>query len=81
MRSDSNTQNPSPKAKTNGKLSKREVAILARLLDGFSNKEIANALGIADTTVKVHVRSIFQKTGAKNRTQAAIWASENLTQH
>ena len=81
LRSETSAQSARPKALTNGKLSKREVAILARLLDGFSNKEIANALGIADTTVKVHVRSIFQKTGVKNRTQAAIWASENLTEH
>lgn len=60
-------------------LSKREAAILGQLLVGSSNKEIANDLGIADTTVKVHVRSIFIKTGVKNRTQAALWASEHLT--
>ena len=59
-------------------LSKREVAILARLRDGNSNKEIANDLGISDSTVKVHLRSVFQKMGVRNRTQAAIWATENL---
>lgn len=60
------------------RLSKREVAILAKLLDGFANKEIATQLRISDSTVKVHLRSIFQKTGVKNRTQAAIWANKYL---
>lgn len=59
-------------------LSRRENAIACRLRDGASNKEIANMLGISDATVKVHLRMIFRKIGVKNRTQAAIWARENL---
>lgn len=55
-------------------LSKREVDILRHLLDGDSNKMIANRLGITEATVKVHLKSLLRKIGASNRTQAAIWA-------
>lgn len=60
------------------KLSKREEMILRRLCVGGSNKEIANDLGIQEATVKVHLRACFRKIGAKNRTQAAMWAVERL---
>lgn len=62
----------------NGKLSARENMILSRLTSGDSNKDIANDLGICETTVKVHLRTCYQKIGAKNRTQAAIWAVLHL---
>lgn len=58
--------------------SRREMAVITRLRDGNSNKDIANDLGISDATVKVHMRSIFRKANVKNRTQAAIWAMEHL---
>lgn len=61
-----------------GKLSARESLILSRLTSGDSNKDIANDLGICETTVKVHLRTCYQKIGAKNRTQAAIWAVLHL---
>lgn len=54
--------------------SDRERAILAYLIHGESNKEIARHLGIADGTVKVSVKTILRKINAHNRTQAAIWA-------
>ncbi len=60
-------------------LSKREVAILARLQEGYSNKDIANQLDICETTVKVHLRSIYLKIGVSNRTKAAVWSLANLT--
>jgi DNA-binding NarL/FixJ family response regulator len=59
-------------------LSGREQMILAKLTEGATNKSIANELGICEATVKVHLRTCFRKIGAKNRTQAAIWASEQL---
>lgn len=59
-------------------LSKREAAILAHLCSGGSNKSIANALRISDATVKVHLRMAFRKIGVSNRTQAALWATQNL---
>lgn len=57
------------------KLTKREATILNFIKEGMSNKEIARALGIFEGTVKVHVKSIFRKLGAKNRTVAALMAA------
>lgn len=59
-------------------LSDREQLILSKLTEGATNKSIANELGICEATVKVHLRTCFRKIGAKNRTQAALWASEQL---
>lgn len=58
-------------------LSGRERLTLSILADGNSNKLIARKLGVAEATVKVHVRSILRKIGVQNRTQAALWASQN----
>jgi two-component system nitrate/nitrite response regulator NarL len=55
-------------------LSAREIAILERIVRGDSNKHVARFFDIAEPTVKAHVKAIFLKIGAKNRTQAAIWA-------
>jgi two-component system, NarL family, nitrate/nitrite response regulator NarL len=55
-------------------LSAREIAILARIVRGESNKHVARFYNIAEPTVKAHVKAIFRKLGASNRTQAAIWA-------
>lgn len=54
--------------------SAREIAILRCLVSGHSNKVIAANLEIAESTVKVHLKNILRKIGARNRTQAAIWA-------
>ena len=56
------------------KLSAREIAILERIVQGDSNKHVARFFRIAEPTVKTHVKAIFRKIGANNRTQAAIWA-------
>ena len=58
-------------------LSAREVAILERIVRGESNKHVARFFKIAEPTVKAHVKAIFRKIGASNRTQAAIWAIHN----
>jgi DNA-binding NarL/FixJ family response regulator len=55
----------------------REEQILRDLVKGLPNKIIARKLDIAETTVKVHLKSILRKIRAANRTQAAIWALEN----
>jgi two-component system nitrate/nitrite response regulator NarL len=55
-------------------LSSRELQILGCLVEGASNKVIANQLAITEATVKVHLKSILRKINASNRTQAAIWA-------
>jgi len=59
-------------------LSMREIRILRCLMDGDSNKVIARKCNIAEATVKVHVKTILRKIKAKNRTQAALWATEHL---
>lgn len=58
-------------------LSRRERLILRHLAEGLANKVIASEIGIAQATVKVHVKSILTKIGVVNRTQAAIWAMNN----
>lgn len=58
-------------------LSAREIAILERIVRGDSNKHAARFFGIAEATVKAHVKTIFRKIGATNRTQAAIWAIDH----
>lgn len=57
-----------------------EARILELLVQGQANKEIGRMLGIEEYTVKYHVRGIFKKLGAKNRTQAVKIAIErNMT--
>ncbi len=55
-------------------LTPREIDILHGLLNGYSNKVIANKLGTTDATVKAQLRHLLRKIGAENRTQAALWA-------
>ncbi len=58
-------------------LSEREMQILQCLVQGDSNKLIANRLSITEATVKVHMKSLLRKINVSNRTQAAIWALNN----
>ena len=51
-------------------LTAREEEILAGLAKGMSNKQIANALGICEVTVKLHLRHSYKKLGVCNRVQA-----------
>jgi DNA-binding NarL/FixJ family response regulator len=57
-------------------LSEREMEILALIVRGASNKEIASQLYIAEGTVKNHITHILGKLGARDRTQAALKAKE-----
>lgn len=58
------------------KLTPREMDVLAGLCGGKSNKEIARDLGIQEPTVKLHMKTLYRKIGAQNRTQAALIAKE-----
>ncbi|WP_394788738.1 response regulator transcription factor [Rhodoferax sp.] len=57
-------------------LTQRETDVLQQLIQGLSNKAIANALGIAVGTVKAHVKAILEKLQVSSRTQAASLAVE-----
>ena len=59
-------------------LTQREREVLDYLKDGLANKEIARALDLQEVTIKLHIRGICRKLGAKNRTQAALRAQELL---
>ena len=58
-------------------LSPREQQVLHQIATGASNKEIARALEIAETTVKIHVQHILRKLQLNSRVQAAVYATGN----
>lgn len=58
-------------------LSPREREIVRLIARGASNKEIARDLGIAETTVKIHVQHLLRKLDLSSRVQAAVFASEH----
>lgn len=58
-------------------LSPREEEILRGIVRGQGNKEIARSLGIAETTVKVHVQHILRKLDVSSRVHAAVIAAEH----
>jgi two-component system nitrate/nitrite response regulator NarL len=58
------------------RLSPREHEILRGIARGESNKEIARVLGIAETTVKIHVQHVLRKLDVASRVQAAVIATE-----
>lgn len=59
-------------------LSARQLDVLKQMAVGKTNREIAEALGITPGTVKLHIHSILQLTGARNRTEAALIAGRFL---
>jgi two-component system nitrate/nitrite response regulator NarL len=64
------------KATGDGLLSPREVDVLKGVSAGKSNKEIARDLDLQEVTVKLHVKTMTRKLGAKNRTHAAMIARD-----
>lgn len=59
------------------KLSPREREIIVMLARGSSNKEIARALDLSESTVKIHVQGILRKLNFASRVQAAVYAVEH----
>ena len=58
------------------RLTPRELQILRCLARGGSNKDIARELGLAESTVKIHVQHILRKLDLSSRVQAAVYAVE-----
>ncbi len=52
----------------------RETEVLRELVDGSSNREIADRLGITERTVKMHITSMIEKTGFRSRLELAVKA-------
>ncbi|MEM6423552.1 MAG: response regulator transcription factor [Cyanobacteria bacterium P01_C01_bin.73] len=68
----------SPQADWQSVFNSRELEILRLLGHGHSNREIAAALHLTEGTVKNHMTNIFCQLEVRDRTQAALWAYENL---
>jgi len=74
--SQAQAQESEPAAGPSG-LTARQYSVLREVVAGRSNKEIARALDIQEITVKVHLQGVFKRLNVKNRTQAAIYATEH----
>lgn len=57
-------------------LTGRELDVLKAVTRGLSNKEVGRELGLAEVTIKLHLRSIFRKMGARSRSDAAVIATK-----
>jgi DNA-binding NarL/FixJ family response regulator len=58
-------------------LTRREMQVLAHIVEGHTNQRIAEDLAISYETVKEHVQHVLKKIGVTDRTQAAVWAVRN----
>jgi len=58
-------------------LTERELAVLALMVEGLNNTEIAARLTVSPSTVKSHVSNVLSKLGAANRTEAVTLALRN----
>ena len=55
-------------------LTKRQRDVVEYLARGLTNSEIADELGLSESTIRVHVSTILDRLGLSNRTQVAVWA-------
>jgi DNA-binding NarL/FixJ family response regulator len=56
----------------------RELEVLKLLAQGMSNREIAEALFLSEGTIKNHITRILSQLRVRDRTQAALWAKQNM---
>ncbi|MBD6618866.1 response regulator transcription factor [Komarekiella sp. 'clone 1'] len=74
--------NPPPAVKQNSYqqlLSERELEVLTLVTQGKNNREIARVLHLSEGTVKNYVSQILARLGVRDRTQAALWAKQNIS--
>lgn len=67
---------PAEQADSPESLSARELQVIRLMVGGYRNKEIADAFGVTEGTVKNHVSSILAKLGVRDRTRAVLKAIE-----
>jgi DNA-binding NarL/FixJ family response regulator len=60
-------------------LTRRQAEVLSLMMRGGSNKEICRALGLSESTVKIHVSAILKALGVRNRTEAVLTATHPKT--
>ncbi len=60
------------------KLSRRQTQLVGLLVQGLKNKEIAASLGISEATVKAYLTTLFEKVGAKDRFELALFGLRNF---
>lgn len=65
-----------PEPEPGAELTPRELDVAKLVAAGASNKRVAAELGIAESTVKLHLHSAFAKLGVRNRTQLSLMARE-----
>ena len=58
------------------RLTAREIDIVSRIVEGYTNREIAQKLAISEQTVKHHLTSIYGKVGVSNRLELAMFAMQ-----
>ena len=58
-------------------ISPAEGRVLALLLEGSCNRQIAERLGLSPRTVESHIGAMFEKTGCRNRSQLLLWGQMN----
>lgn len=71
-----NVPAPNPAADPGVRLSPRELEVARAVAEGRSNREIADQFGITERTVKAHLGAAFDKTGARDRLQLALYVAE-----
>jgi len=58
-------------------LSSREMEVIALIVAGYTNKDLARELGISENTAKHHLTNIFNKLGVSNRLELVLYAVDN----
>lgn len=58
-------------------LTERESEVLALMIRGLTNPEIADSLYLSVNSIKTHVRSLYRKLGVDRRSKAVLWGVEH----
>jgi DNA-binding NarL/FixJ family response regulator len=64
-------------ASRNFGLSSREMEVIALIVAGYTNKDLARKLGISENTAKHHLTNVFDKLGVSNRLELVLYAVDH----